>query len=108
MAVVCCDVASDPASGSERQKAPITSPFARGTRYFLFCSSVPYSSSPQQTSELFTDITTDAEASILEISSIASTYDTVSMPQPPYVGETIMPRNPSSPIIFTWAAGNFW
>jgi hypothetical protein len=33
----CCrffEVASEPASGSDKQKAPITSPFA--TRYFIF------------------------------------------------------------------------
>ena len=33
--------ASVPAPGSVRPKAPSFSPFARGTRYFCFCSSVP-------------------------------------------------------------------
>jgi hypothetical protein len=32
---------------------------------------------------LFTDMHTEAEASILEISSMASTYEIVSMPPPP-------------------------
>ena len=41
MAVVRWLVASLPASGSLRQKAPIFSPLARGTRYFCFWASVP-------------------------------------------------------------------
>ena len=73
MAVVFCEVASLPASGSDKQNAPIISPLASGFKYFSFCSSVPYSSNPQQTKELFTDITTELDASTFEISSIANT-----------------------------------
>ncbi len=73
MAVVCCDVASEPASGSERQNAPIFSPLAQGTKNFCFCASVPNFSNPQQNNELFTDMITEHEASTLEISSIANT-----------------------------------
>mgnify|MGYP000235715435 CR=1 FL=1 len=51
----------------------VISPVAKGMRYFCFCSSVPKFSNPQQTNELFTDITTEQEASTLEISSIAKT-----------------------------------
>ena len=40
-ALVCCPCASVPAPGSVRPNAPNFSPFARGTRYFCFCSSVP-------------------------------------------------------------------
>ena len=40
-AFVCCPCASVPAPGSVRPKAPSFSPFARGTTYFCFCSSVP-------------------------------------------------------------------
>jgi len=43
MADVCWDVASEPASGSDKQKAPIISPLASGIKYFCFCASVPYS-----------------------------------------------------------------
>src|SRR4051812_8522341 len=106
MAVVCCDVASEPASGSDKQNAPIISPLARGTKYFCFCSSVPYVSSPQQTKELFPDIITEHEASTLEISSIASTYEMVSSPLPPYFSSTIIPKKPSSAMRFKSSAGN--
>ena len=107
MAVVRCDVASEPASGSDKQKAPIFSPLASGTRYFCFCSSVPKCSRPQQTNELFTDMQTEVDASTLEISSIAKTYESVSMPLPPYLGSTIMPIKPSSPSCLISSAGNF-
>ena len=73
MAVVRCEVASLPASGSDKANAPIFSPFANGTKYFCFCSSVPYFSNPQFTSELHTLMHTEAELSILESSSIANT-----------------------------------
>ena len=73
IAVVLCEVASLPASGSLKQNAPCTSPFANGTKYFIFCSSEPKVSKPQQTNELFTDTTTEADASILLSSSIANT-----------------------------------
>ena len=66
-------VASLPASGSLRQKAPMISPFARGFRYFSFCASVPKVSRPQHTRLLFTLMTTLVLASILLISSMAST-----------------------------------
>ena len=72
MAVVFCEVASLPASGSERQNAPMISPFARREDIFVFVLQFQILI-PQQTSELFTDITTEAEASTLEISSIART-----------------------------------
>ena len=72
IAVVFCDVASEPASGSDKQKAPITSPVANGIKYFCFCSSLQYFSIPAQTNELFTDIITAAEASTFEISVIAN------------------------------------
>ena len=45
-AVVRWEVASEPASGSDKQNAPIFSPEARGTRYFSFWASVPYSCRP--------------------------------------------------------------
>ena len=72
-AVVRCEVASEPASGSLKQNAPICSPFAKGTKYFCFCSSVPKFSIPQHTNELFTLIITLQEASTFEISSMANT-----------------------------------
>ena len=72
-AVVLWLVASDPASGSDRQKEPIHSPEVSFGRYFCFCSSVPKASIPQQTRELLTDISTEQELSIFEISSMAST-----------------------------------
>ena len=72
-AVVRWLVASEPASGSLRAKAPMISPEHRRGRYFCFCSSVPYFSRPQHTSELFTLMITEHEASTLVISSMAST-----------------------------------
>ena len=105
--MVCCDVASEPASGSDKQNAPIFSPFANGTKNFCFCASDPNFSIPQHAKELFTDIQTEAEASTLEISSIANTYDMVSIPLPPYFVSTIMPIKPSSPNCFISSAGNF-
>jgi hypothetical protein len=39
---VFCEVASEPASGSDKQKAPIILPVASFFKYFSFCSSVPY------------------------------------------------------------------
>ncbi len=73
MAVVRWLVASRPASGSLRQKAPITSPLASGTKYLRFCSSLAKCSRPQHTRLLFTLITTLVLASTLLISSMAST-----------------------------------
>ena len=73
IAVVLWDVASEPASGSERQKAPVFSPVASGTKYFCFCSSLPNFYNKHQTKLLFTEISKEIEASILEISSIAKT-----------------------------------
>ena len=73
MAVVRWDVASLPASGSERQKQPTSAPVVNLGIYFCFCSSVPYFSKPYKTRELFTDMITEQLLSILEISSIAST-----------------------------------
>ena len=105
-AVVFCDVASEPASGSDKQKAPIFSPLANGTKYFIFCSSLQYFSIPAHTNELFTDMITAAEASTLAISVIANTYDTLSNPAPPYLGSTIMPIKPKSAIILTCSVGN--
>ena len=107
IAVVLCEVASDPASGSDKQKAPMTSPLANGVKYFIFCSSEPYFSNPAHTNELFTDMITAAEASTFAISSMANTYDKLSNPAPPYCGSTIIPINPSSPIILTCSVGNF-
>ena len=97
IAVVRCEVASEPASGSDKQKAPIFSPVANGTRYFIFCSSFANFSNPQQTNELLTDIHTEVEASTFEISSIATAYEMVSIPPPPYFGSTIIPIKPNSP-----------
>ena len=108
MAVVFCDVASEPASGSLKQNAPMISPVAKRLRYFSFCSGVPNFSRPQHTSELFTLMHTEAEASIFEISSMAKTYEMVSIPLPWYSGETIIPISPSSPILRIPSAGNFW
>src|SRR5690554_313452 len=104
--MVLCEVASEPASGSERQKAPIISPAASGFKYFSFCSSEPYFSKPKQTNELFTDTTTEAEASILENSSMARTYEIESKPEPLYFGSTIIPKKPSSPSFLICSAGN--
>ena len=70
-AIVFCWVASDPDSGSERQKAPIVFPLASGLKYLFFCSSVPYSSIPQQANELCADNITEHELSIFEIYSTA-------------------------------------
>ncbi len=42
IATVCCPAASVPAFGSVSPNAPSFSPFAKGTKYFCFCSSVPY------------------------------------------------------------------
>src|SRR5690606_38712766 len=107
-AVAFCEVASLPASGSERQNAPITSPFANGTRYFCFCSSLQYFSIPAHTTELFTDIITAAEASTFAFSAIPKTQATLSNPLPPYFGSTIIPKKPSSAIFFTCSAGKIW
>ena len=52
----------------------------------------------QQVMERLTDMITEQELSTFEISSMASTYDRLSMPPPPYSGDTIMPKNPSSAI----------
>ena len=72
-AVVACEVASEPASGSLKQKEPMISPEARRVKYLAFCSADPKVSSPQQTKLLFTLTTTDAEASIFDNSSMART-----------------------------------
>ena len=82
------------------------SPIVNFFRYFSFCSSVPNLSSPQHTNELFTDIHTETEASILEISSMANTYEIESMPPPLYFGSVIIPIKPNSPIFFICSAGN--
>jgi hypothetical protein len=64
-------VASEPASGSDKQKAQLLL-LLQETRYFIFA--LHYSIFLiQRNNELFTDIITAAEASIFEISVIAKT-----------------------------------
>jgi hypothetical protein len=57
---------------------------------FIFVSSLQYFSIPAQTSELLTDIITAAEASTLAICHCQN-IGTMSKPDPPYFGSTIIP-----------------
>ena len=70
-ATVFCMAASVPAPGSVRPKAPSFSPEARGTRYFCFCSSVPYASMGQQHREPWAENMTEVVAQYLASSSQA-------------------------------------
>ena len=89
MAVVFCEVASEPASGSDKMPQ-LFHRLAKGLDTF-FCSSDPNVSIPQHTNELFADITTEVDASTLEISSIAKTYDIVSIPALSYFDQPSYP-----------------
>ena len=73
MAVVRCEVASLPASGSLKQKAPKASPVANFVNIFVFEPHYQKLESRNKPSELFTETITEAEASTLLNSSIAST-----------------------------------
>src|SRR3990167_6298122 len=83
-AVVFWAAASEPASGSDSAKQPSNLPLASGVSHACFCASVPNRESGSHTSELLTLMITPVEAHAREISSIASTYDTLSRPEPPY------------------------
>src|SRR5579862_5111947 len=73
-AVVRVPPASEPASGSVRDQAPIFSPRASGTRYFSFCASVPNLKMWFEQSELCAAIMMPTEPSTRESSSMAITY----------------------------------
>ena len=83
VAVVRCDAASDPASGSDNAKQPSSFPLAKGVRNSFFCASVPNLAIGSHTSELFTLMITPVDAQARLISSIASAYEMQSRPAPP-------------------------
>jgi len=64
--------ASEPAPGSVRQKAPKSSPRARGRRKRSFCCGVPWRRIGRQTSELCTWNAVDDAPSAAAISMMAS------------------------------------
>jgi len=103
--VVFCAAASLPASGSESAKQPMISPLASRGSHFFFCASVPNLRMGSSVSEFCTLMMTAVEAQARAISSSTSTYDTQSMPAPPYCSGTAMPRKPSSPILATSSFG---
>ena len=83
MAVVRWLVASDPGLRLTQTKCPNDFAASQASEVFLlFGLLIQISLGPQQTNELLTLITTDAEASILEISSMANAYEIVSIPPP--------------------------
>ena len=67
---------SEPAPGSVSPKQASFSPFACGTRYFCFCSSVPYLSSESELSPTCTEISVRKAASPRSISSHESASET--------------------------------
>ena len=104
-ALVLIAAASEPACGSVRQNAPNISPRAMGFRNRSFCSVEPKASIGAQPTELCTLMIVEQEPSPAATSSIASAYETKSAPAPSHASGTSMPRNPSSPISATAAAG---
>ena len=98
--------ASVPAPGSVRPKAPSFSPFASGTTYFFFCSSVPNVMIGSIQREVCADTITPVVAQTLDNSSTHVTYVRGSHPCPPYSFGTGIPMNPYFAIFATVSAGN--
>ena len=104
-AVVCCMAASVPALGSVKPKAPIHSPEASLGRYFIFCSSVPFSRMGAMHKEVWAERTTPVVAHTLDSSSTAMIYIWTVPPAPPYCFGIGMPISPSLPIFSTVSIG---
>src|SRR5918912_220601 len=90
------DATSEPAPGSVSPKQASFSPFACGTRYRSFCSSLAYRSSERELSPTWTEISVRNAASPRSISSQASASATKSRPAPPYSSGITIPSRPSS------------
>ena len=91
--------ASEPASGSVRPNAASLRPEARSGSHSCFCSSVPKRKIGIVPSEVCAATVIATDESIRVSSSIASAYETVSPPAPPYssgIGSPISPSSPSS------------
>lgn len=80
-------MASEPASGSERQYENIASPLASGPRYFFFSASEPERITGSEPS-LFTAGIREEEAQTRATSSITITVARASAPAPPYSSGT--------------------
>src|ERR1041384_6153972 len=104
-AVVFCAAASLPASGSDSAKQPSILPDASGTSHCCFCASVANRRIGSHTSELLTLMMTPVDAHARETSSIASAYDTLSRPAPPFCSGTAMPSSPSWAMRWTSSVG---
>ena len=104
-AIVCCMAASVPALGSVRPKAPIHSPEASFGKYFIFCSSVPFSRIGAMHNDVWAERITPVVAHTLESSSTAMMYICTDPPAPPYCLGTGMPIKPNFAIFLTVSIG---
>ncbi len=73
-----------------------------------FSASLPNRLIGQQQTELVTLMVTATAGSTREISSMASRYERVSVPAPPYSSGTSMPSRPISPISWKMSTGKVW
>ncbi len=80
--------ASEPASGSERAKAPRYSPRAMGGRYWRFCSSRAWRNPSPFPRAMMLATLIQARAS----SSVTRAYSKEPSPSPPYSGSMRMPK----------------
>ncbi len=105
-AFVCCPAASVPAPGSVKPNAPSFSPFASGTKYFCFCSSVPNFLIGSAQREVCAETITPVVPHTRDNSSTHIAYVKVSQPCPPYSLPTGIPINPNLFILATVPLGN--
>src|SRR5258708_23518384 len=95
-AVVLVPPASDPASGSVSDQAPIFLPCASGIRYFFFCASFPNLKIWLLHSELCAATISPTDPSTRDSSSIAVAYSMYPRSAPPYSSGKITPKSPIS------------
>ena len=105
-AFVCCPCASVPAPGSVSPNAPSFSPFARGTTYFCFCSSVPNVMIGSTQSDVCAETITPVVPQTFDISSTHIAYVRTSQPCPPSSLGTGIPKNPYFASFSTVSLGN--
>src|SRR5699024_11607453 len=84
MAVDCIADTSEPSPCSVKPKAANFSPFACGTRYFCFCSSVPHCKSDILFKPICTETAVRNVVSPRSNSSQTIAQELQSMPLPPY------------------------
>src|SRR5262245_17061759 len=106
MAVVDSAPASEPLWGSVKQKDPNFFPLNRSGKYFCFCLSLPNIEIGAAHKEQCAATESVVEPHACAISSIIKTDETVSRSPHPYFDGHGMPREPSSPILCNFSAGN--